>query len=136
MILTRRDDRYLTLQSRVDQAIVHQADAFISVHHNSHENHMINGVITFFYTNGNDRALAHYIQQEVVKQTGRQDLKARRGNYYVLRQNPQLAILCELGFLSNYGEEMVIRSNDFQEKAAEGIFRGIIKYFQQQAENS
>lgn len=131
VILTREDDRKIPLQTRVDIAIKNKADAFISIHHNTHSDSRINGTITYFYSDGDDRTLARLIQQEVVKRNGRQDLKARRGNFFVLRENPQLAVLVELGFLTNMQEEIVIRSKEFQERSAEGIFQGILLYFQQ-----
>lgn len=130
VILTRSHDRYYSLQYRVNQAVLHRADAFISIHHNTHPNHWINGVITYYYTDGNDRTLARHIQQEVLKQTGSNNMDARKGNYFVLRENPRLAVLCELGFLSNNREESVIRTSSYKEKAAEGVFRGILRYFQ------
>ncbi len=131
VVMTRTDDRRVSLQDRVDLAIRHKADAFISIHHNTHHDPRLNGTITYFYTDGDDRTLAQIIQREVVKRNGLRDLKARRGNYFVLRENPQLAVLVELGYLTNYQEELVINSNKFQENSAEGIFQGILHYFQQ-----
>ncbi|RXT14760.1 SH3 domain-containing protein [Ammoniphilus sp. CFH 90114] len=129
VIMSRDEDRRVSLQERVDMSIQRQVDAFISVHHNTSENYRINGVITYFYSNGEDRDLANTIQKEVVKRTGLADLKARYGNYFVLRENPQLAVLCELGFLTNYQEEVIINTKDFHDQAAEGVFQGILKYF-------
>jgi N-acetylmuramoyl-L-alanine amidase len=129
VVLTRTDDRKITLQRRVDMAINEQADIFISVHHNTNENYRINGIITYFYSNGEDRGLASTIQKELVKRTGLGDLKARYGNFFVLRENPQLAVLCELGFLTNYQEEVILNTKVFQEQAAESIFQGIIRYY-------
>ncbi|MBO8172630.1 MAG: SH3 domain-containing protein [Bacillaceae bacterium] len=130
VVMTRTDDRKIQLQTRVDIAVRHQADMFISIHHNSHPDPRINGTITYFYTNGEDRTLARLIQKELVKRNGRNDLKARRGNYFVLRENPQLAVLVELGFLTNYEEELIMNTREFQENSAEGIFQGIRRYYQ------
>lgn len=131
VVMTRTDDRRVSLQDRVNLAIRHKADAFISIHHNTHHDPRLNGTITYFYTDGEDRTLAQIIQREVVKRNGLRDLKARRGNYFVLRENPQLAVLVELGYLTNYQEELVINSAQFQENSAEGIFQGILHYFKQ-----
>ncbi|MEW9667251.1 SH3 domain-containing protein [Ammoniphilus sp. 3BR4] len=130
VVFSRENDRKISLQERVNVSINKQVDAFISVHHNTSENYRINGVITYFYSNGEDRSLANAIQKEVVKRTGLTDLKARYGDYFVLRENPQLAVLCELGFLTNYQEEVILNTNNFQDQAAEGIFQGILKYFE------
>lgn len=127
--LTRDDDRKISLQERVNVAIDKQADVFVSIHHNTSENYRINGIITYFYSDGEDRELAGLIQKELIKKTGLNDLKARYGDYFVLRENPQLAVLCELGFLTNYQEEILLNTSEFQEQAAEGIFQGILKFY-------
>ncbi|MBP1930451.1 N-acetylmuramoyl-L-alanine amidase [Ammoniphilus resinae] len=129
VILTRQDDRKLSLQSRVDASIIHQADVFISLHHNTSENYRVNGLITYFYSDGEDKKLAEQIQESLVKHTGLTDLNARFGDYFVLRENPQLAVLCELGFLTNYQEEIQLNTKEYQRNAAEGIFQGVIRYF-------
>lgn len=129
--LTRDNDRKISLQERVNMAVHKQADVFISIHHNTSENYRINGVITYFYSDGEDRELAGLIQKELIKKTGLNDLKARYGDYFVLRENPQLAVLCELGFLTNYQEEILLNTTEFQEQAAEGIFQGILKYYKE-----
>jgi len=126
---TRMDDRKIPLDDRISMAVDKQVDAFISIHHNTSENFQVNGVITYFYTNGEDRKLASMIQKELVKRTNLTDLKARYGDYFVLRENPQLAVLVELGFLTNYQEELIVNTGEFQNQAAEGIFQGILQYF-------
>ena len=131
VVMTRSTDRYLTLQQRVDISIGAKADVFLSIHHNTIENPKVNGTITYFYSNGPDRALANMVQKELVKSNGLNDLKARKGNYFVLRENPRLAILIELGFLTNYNDELTIRTSKFQENSANGILHGVAKYFKE-----
>ncbi|OEF98937.1 hypothetical protein BHF71_03120 [Vulcanibacillus modesticaldus] len=128
VIMTRSKDKYLTLQERVNIAITNNADAFISIHHNTHENSAVNGTITYYYLKKN-KELAKNIQRELLKRTGLKDLNVRFGNYHVLRENPKLAVLTELAFISNYYDELKVLSKSFQENAAEGIFQGILKYF-------
>ncbi|USG64084.1 SH3 domain-containing protein [Brevibacillus ruminantium] len=129
VIMTRSDDRKLTLQQRVDVAIQNNADIFVSIHHNTHPNSATNGTIIFHYNRGNSGKLASLVQNEVVKATSYKDLQARFGDYYVLRENTVTSILAEIGFLSNYNEEIKLRSEKQQELAAEGLFKGILQYF-------
>jgi len=128
VVMTRSTDIKIPLQGRVDIAIYKSADAFISIHHNTNSNTSISGTITYYYTN-TDKKLASIIQKELIKKNQLKDLKARYGNYFVLRENPKLAILVELAFISNYSDELKARSKQFQESSAEGLFEGIIKYF-------
>ncbi len=129
VVLSRSIDQSISLQDRVDLSIAKRADAFISIHHNTNFNSNVNGTIIYYYSNGRDRDLAQIIQSEVVKRNGLNNMGARQGNFFVLRENPQLAILVELAFLSNKKDEGTARSSDFQEQSAEGIFQGLNKYF-------
>lgn len=129
VIMTRSDDRRLTLQQRVDTAVSNNADLFISVHHNTSPNTTTKGTMIFYYTEGKSSKLASLVQNEVVKATDYKDMNARFGNYFVLRENPVVSILCEIGFLTNYEEELLLRSSKQQELAAEGIYKGIVRYF-------
>lgn len=129
VIMTRSDDRRLTLQQRVDIAVQNKADLFVSVHHNTAPNSSANGTIIFYYKEGKSSKLASLVQSEVVKATKYQDLHAQFGNYFVLRENPIVSILCEIGFITNYEEELRLRSSKQQDLAAEGIYKGIVKYF-------
>lgn len=131
VILTRSDDRKLSLQERVNIAVNNKADLFVSIHHNSHPtSSLINGTIVFYYHEGESRKLASLVQTELVKATNYTDLNARFGNYHVLRENPVVSILAEIAFLSNYEDERRLRTSEHQELAAEGIYRGIVRYFQ------
>lgn len=130
--MTRTSDRFVSLQQRIDLSINEKSDIFLSIHHNTHDNSKINGTITYFHTNGDDRKLANIIQSELIKNNGLNDLKARKGNFFVLRENPQLGVLVELGFLSNYNDELTIRQSKFQENSANGILHGVAKYFKEE----
>jgi len=128
VVMTRTDDRFISLQQRVDISIQQKADAFLSIHHNTNNDSRINGTITYFHSSA-DRTLATEIQAELVKQNGLNDLRARSGNFFVLRENPRPSVLIELGFLSNYNDELTIRTSRFQENSAIGITQGVINYF-------
>ncbi|MGN7468489.1 SH3 domain-containing protein [Brevibacillus sp. SAFN-007a] len=129
VIMTRADDRKLTLQQRVDVAVQNKADIFVSIHHNTHPNTATNGSIVFFYQQGLSSKLASLVQNELVKATNYKDLQSRFGDYFVLRENTVPAILAEISFLSNYNDEIRARSEKQQDLAAEGLFKGIVQYF-------
>lgn len=132
-VMTRTTDRFLTLQQRVDVSILEKADAFLSVHHNTNNDKSIHGSITYFYKN-TDQQLAKIIQQELVKANGLKDLNARKGNFFVLRENPRPGALIELAFISNYNDELTARKSSFQENSADGILIGVAKYFKEKGQ--
>jgi N-acetylmuramoyl-L-alanine amidase len=106
------------------------ADAFVSLHYNSANDPRASGILTFYYGQ-KDIGLANTVHKELVSAgTGLPVGNVRFGDYHVLRENKQPAILVELGFLSNPFDEMTVRSNSFQSKAAIGIMNGLARYFQ------
>lgn len=129
VIMTRSDDRALTLQQRVDVAVTNNADLFVSIHHNTHPNTQTNGTIVFYNKQSSSSQLASLVQKEVVQATSYANLQPRFGDYYVLRENPVTSILAEIGFLTNPAEELKLRSPNQQEAAAKGLYKGIVQYF-------
>lgn len=52
--------------------------------------------------------------------------------FYVLRFTTMPSILAEVGFVSNSTEEKRLRTKAFQQKSAEGIYKGILEYLKQE----
>ncbi|WFA05537.1 N-acetylmuramoyl-L-alanine amidase [Bacillus sp. HSf4] len=129
VILTRSSDRYLSLNRRVAISSSYHTDAFISIHYNSSAARLSRGVETYYYDGGTDKSLAEKIVRNVSNQTGFQNNGVRFGDFYVLRENPKLAVLVELGYLSNPSEESAIQSETYQDRAANGIMQGLSDYF-------
>ncbi|WP_442595161.1 SH3 domain-containing protein [Neobacillus sp. D3-1R] len=127
-ILTRTNDTYFSLRSRVSTAHYHNADAFISIHYDSILDRSVRGMTAYYY-HSYQRPLAEAVHSSVISQTKLKDRGVRFGDYHVLRENNQKAILLELGYLSNPAEETTVNSPQYQETAATGIFNGLAKYF-------
>lgn len=131
VVLTRESDTYVALQKRVSISHQVEADAFISLHYDATENSSVNGITTY-YTNSYQKELAQYVHNGLAKKVDLRDRGVQPGNYLVLRENKQNAILIELGFLSNGNEERKITTDYYREKATLGIYQGIINYFDDQ----
>lgn len=131
VVLTRDSDVYVDLRKRV--AIGHQlaADAFISVHYDATDSSSINGFTTY-YMHGYQKGLAQSVHRSLGKKISLRDRGAQPGNYLVLRENRQQAILIELGFLSNPSEERAVTTEKFREQATLGIYNGVVNYFDDQ----
>lgn len=74
--------------------------------------------------------LAHTVQKELVQTTDGEDRGVKSAGFYVLRGAAMPAVLVEIGFLSNPSEERMLRKEDFREKIALGIVKGIKRYYQ------
>ena len=131
VLMTRTGDTYPTLSDRVAFSKKNKADVFISIHFNSSSSSSANGIDTFYWTTyKNEKALATYVQKEVIESTGLNSRGVKTGNFQVIRENNMQAILIELGFISNPDEEAVIETSKFQNNAAEGIVNGLEAYFE------
>lgn len=128
--LTRSDDTYISLNSRVYVSNRSKADAFISIHYDSSVYSSARGITTYYYNSSKDKKLASTIHQELTRKTSLRDRGIKFGNFHVLRENFQPAALLELGFLSNPTEEWTVTTNAFQEQASQAIYNGLVKYFQ------
>jgi N-acetylmuramoyl-L-alanine amidase len=128
VILTRTYDSYISLDSRVRSAHYHGADAFISLHYDSINDRSVKGTSTFYY-HSYQKPLASTLHSSVVQYTNLKDRGVRLGNYHVIRENKQKAVLIELGYLSNPTEEAYVSTAQYQEKAATGIYQGLARYF-------
>lgn len=138
VIMTRDSDRNVDasastlaqeLQARVDMAEQNHADIFVSVHSNENPDPGIAGAMTF-YPKGKSSALALEVQSALVRETSANDKGTQPATFYVLRNISMPGILVEMGFVSNADEAAKLNSDSYKSRVAQGIFSGIVKYFQ------
>ncbi|MGE7603989.1 SH3 domain-containing protein [Peribacillus sp. NPDC097675] len=129
VVMTRTGDTYPSLSKRVEISQANKPDVFISIHYNAGPS-TANGIETFYLaSNVNEKELAQTVQAEIIKETKLRDRGTKTGNFQVIRDNKQAAILLELGFISNLEEEKLIATSAYQDTAVTGIFNGLKKYF-------
>ncbi|MEI4769447.1 SH3 domain-containing protein [Psychrobacillus sp. FJAT-51614] len=133
VIMTRESDVYVDLRKRVSISHQNAADAFISLHYDAIENNSVRGLTTY-YMYDYQKELATYVHKELNDMVSLKDRGTQPGNYLILRENKQNAILIELGYLSNANEERQVTTEKYREQATHGIYNGIIKYFDSQLE--
>ena len=119
------------LQARVDIANNLGADLFISIHNNAFTSTSY-GTETY-YSSDNPQAiaskeLAQIVQARLVGKLGLYNRGVREAGFRVIKYTKMPAILVELAFISNPDEERLLSSPDFQIKAAQGIYEGILQY--------
>lgn len=119
------------LQARVDKAPP-DADLFISVHCNAYSNHGANGMETYHAPNAVKGArLARLLNEELAKLGGLNNRGVKSARFYVMTHSKCPASLIELGFITNYREEKLLASNDYQQKLAQAITNAVNRYFNQ-----
>ncbi|GAA0303860.1 N-acetylmuramoyl-L-alanine amidase [Gracilibacillus halotolerans] len=118
------------IQRRVHFIKEKEADFFLSIHLNSLPDKRWRGAQSFFYP-GNEQSelLATSIQDEIkdnLENTERKALGMRQ--VYLLKYTEAPGALVEIGFLSNDEERELLKDKGYQQKMAESIYFGILKY--------
>lgn len=120
------------LQARVDVAQRYNADLFISIHANAAANPLARGTATYYYKKtAYDALLAYEIQKGMVRAGALKDKSFFPANFYVVKYTSMPAVLVELAFISNAGEERLLGDVKFQETMARGIVEGVDRFFMQ-----
>lgn len=107
------------------------ADIFVSIHCNSAEADEACGTETFAYDldGGDGEKLATCIQDQIVDALNMVDRGVKANpKLFVLRYTAMPAVLVELGFISNEGDEALL--TDRQDDFARAIARGVTDYEQ------
>ena len=137
VLMTRDSDRTVgseglslseELGARVTIAEENHADIFVSIHSNDNSDSSIKGAMTF-YQNGKSSTLASEIENSLVTETGAVDKGTSSANFHVLRNTSMPSTLVEMGFVSNKEEASQLNSDSYRNKLAQGIFTGIVNYF-------
>ncbi len=109
------------------------ADILVSIHLNSFPQSQYSGAETL-YLKGDEKSakLAECIQNELVKVLNNKNKRKEKAtdDIYLLKNNSMPGVLIECGFLSNPGEERLLKDDHYQEKIAWSIFIGILKYME------
>ncbi len=153
VLLTRKEDQYLTLSERSEKAIAYKADLFVSLHFNAASNTTASGIETYAFTPcgqastgrshpqaddfksypGNqydipNACLAFCIQTALQRSLHANDRGVKRARFAVLKEMHCPAVLIEAGFISNPKEAQSFKKEAYQEKLAQAITTGILSY--------
>jgi N-acetylmuramoyl-L-alanine amidase len=128
VVLTRTDDSMVGLEDRPDIARREGGVVFVSIHANASQSSSKKGTETYYATR-ESAALASAIQSEVVRALGEPDRGIHTADFYVLVNSAMPAVLVETAFISNPGEERLLRDPVAQRRAAEAIARAIVRFF-------
>ncbi len=125
------------LSTRVLTANLWPADLFVSIHCNAFKDPSAHGIEVYTTPGqGPSDQLAETVLEELAAAFPELSLrvdtsdgdKDKEANFYVIRKTDMRAILIEMAFISNPGEEQLLASAYGQESFAQAIARGILKY--------
>ncbi len=130
VVLTRRQDSTVDLQTRVDIANQARADLFLSIHANSISlsRPEVNGVESYYYASDSSQRLAAILQARMLAATGMNDRGVKQARFYVLRHSNMPAALVEVGFVTGSQDFPRLQNPAWRETMAQAIAQGILEY--------
>jgi len=133
VVMTRSDDRFISLAGRVQMAERARATIFVSIHANaiSLSRPDVNGIETYYYSSARGRRLAQTIHNSMLQSLNVRNRGVRQARFYVLRRTSMPAVLVEVGFVTGRDDAPRLASPAFRSQIADAIAGGILQYVQQ-----
>lgn len=135
--MTRDSDKTVSLSERSELAEKVHADAFISFHFDSSpQDNTASGYTTYYYhkNNGSFR-LTKDINSQLTS-LGLDNRGVDFGNFLVLRDNSQPAVLLESGYINSDRDLSFIDDSSYQNKVTSDVVKGLQLYFEGKNENA
>lgn len=124
------------IAERVDFATELGADLMLSFHCEANPNPLAEGFATFYWGGGRvgqhsaiGRALAEFLQREMVARTGIVDCHSHPCSYDLVRMTPMPAVMVGVGYLSNAGDAARLAEDSFQETLADAVLAAVQRVY-------
>jgi N-acetylmuramoyl-L-alanine amidase len=148
-LLTRNDDRYVSLAERARIGNRYDDSVFVSLHFNKTSNSSASGVETYYETEKvtpeaawtwigffnkpepdieSGEELAAYVQTALAVRLDATNRGIKRRDLYVVRHVRAPAILVEAGFLSSPIESRLLANPAYRERLAASLAEGVMGY--------
>ena len=150
VVVTRRDDTFVSLEERAAIANRLEHAIFVSIHFNHAPDRASTGVETFYASEkvaaepewtwigmfnkpevnapDNGETLAGFIQASLVMRTDAVNRGIKGRELYVVRHTRCPAVLVEGGFINNPLEAQLISNVEYRERLAHAVAEGIMSY--------
>ena len=131
VFMTRRTDKYVSLQDRVEYANKQDSLISVSIHCNAvpdkenPNNHKGAGTYYFYPMAKN---LSNFILNQLVEQLGANNDDIHQASFAVTRNTETISTLVEVGYLINPDECVLLRDEEYQKAAAKAIADGIERF--------
>ena len=131
VIMTRTDDKDVSLNDRVKTANDNNSEIFISIHANALPDSLLDKEIRgtevyYFYPQA--KKLAKNILKSIVKETGTKDNGVKGESFAVVRNTNAVSVLIETGYIIDPEDNELLINNEFQDNMAKAIVTGLENY--------
>jgi N-acetylmuramoyl-L-alanine amidase len=151
-VLTRDNDRYLSLAERAALANREKESLFVSIHFNDGERAAASGVETFYAARQTlsrlgwfswlpflprtdsapltmrSESLARFLQAALVERTGAVNRGTKTEQFYVIANVRHPAALVEGGFITNKADVLKLTTAEYRQQIALAISDGVHRY--------
>ena len=133
--LATKNRKKKDMQKRKEIILKAKPNAVISVHMNYYTLPSRRGAQVFYKSSSNGgQLLAQAIQKSFnLMEEASRSCSVLSGDYYILNCSDYPSVIAECGFLSNSQDEELLVSEDYQDKLAYTIFKGVISYLAEQS---
>lgn len=134
--ITRDSDIYLSREDRISIAEEINPNLIVSVHNNSLENKAYTGTMVLYYNKDTEsnygdvtsRECAQIVLNKLVSALGTVNRGVvNREDLHILSKTSCPSILCEVCFISNDEELERLKTETFQQNAAQAIYDGVVE---------
>ena len=127
VIMTRKDDTFVSLEDRVNISKNEAPQIFVSIHVNSAVSKEPYGSETHYY-HEYSKELATVVNKHLAQEISTKDRGLFKSMFYVINHTTVPAILVEIGFISNDNERNELITDKRKQATAKAIADGIIEY--------
>ena len=126
VVMTREDDKFLTLEERAEFANSQDSPIYISLHCSSSGNRSVSGVQLFFPESVESISFARNVQAEIESLLPKfRSIKSPVGG---LRLSRHPAILIECGYITNPADLAAITTDKYRNDFADAVIKGIVNF--------
>ena len=130
---TDRNKKVADMKARCSIINEINPNLMVSIHQNNYSSEGVKGAQVFYYSHSTEGEKAAVILQNHLRENldKNNERKAKKNdNYYILINVKCPAVIAECGFLSNYSEAELLKSDEYQEKVARSLCDGICEYLE------
>lgn len=124
------DSKVEDLKTRVTMINEKEPSIAVSIHQNSYSQESIHGAQVFYFTHSKSGEQAAKVLQAAMLDVDPNNTRQAKANdtYYLLKKTKGTTVIVECGFLSNQGEASLLVTDEYQEKMAASVAKGIQEY--------
>ena len=129
VVLTREDDRFLSLPDRADLIKENNAILLMSIHMNKHGGDAKSGP-TIYYSDSHPFSyhFANHLKDSLVQNMDIRDVPVQKANFFILKSSAFPSVVIDFGYLSNNNDLNELVNPVYQEQITRTITNSVVTF--------